>query len=229
MTGYALLVNAAWLTRDPRIVTEAVARLGPLRDEEHLVRTGELRALKKAAPLLTAEAATTLDELTSAIVAARYASTEATALVGELAVAVLRHHLAVPQLREWALRIVAVSGDASVPVLPRFDRLRRGEEREVFDRLRGWVEAAVARGRYGPLFALTRALGRRAWRLPELQDLLRQAVGPHTPASVARTAWWPWSRAVVTTTAGRPRGGISCTGCAGMRTPTCATGRTPST
>ena len=99
-----------------------------------------------------------------------------------------------PQLREWALSTIdLVSTSASVPVLCRFDTvLRRGQETMLFDRLRGWVEAGLARGWYGPLFALTYALGKRAWRLPQLQDLLRRATGPRTLPAVARTAIGLW-------------------------------------
>ena len=114
--------------------------------------------------------------------------------MSSLAADVLQHHVAVPQLREWALLTIdLVSTGAHVPVLRRFDTvLRRGQEAMVFERLSGWVEAGIARGRYGPLFALTHALGRRAWRLPKLQDPLRRAIGTHTLPSVARTAIGLW-------------------------------------
>lgn len=192
--GYALLVAAACRSRDPRIVAEVVARLGRLRNDQDPVRAAALTALEKAAPLLTAEAVTALATLTTDAVQARDSSAQTVAALEKLAAAVLRHHVATPQLRDWALHTIdAVSGDAPVLVLLRFDRiLRRGQERMVFDRLRGWVEAGIARGWYDPLFALTRALGKRAWRLPELQDLLRRAIGPHTLPEVAQTAIELW-------------------------------------
>ncbi|MTK03472.1 hypothetical protein FF096_15780 [Micromonospora sp. CP22] len=192
--GYTLLVQAARRSRDPRAVAETVLRLGRLRNEQDPVRAAALTALAKAAPLLTVETAAGLTQLTTDAVDARDASAATSTALSSLAADVLQHHVAVPQLREWALLTIdLVSTGAAVPVLRRFDTvLRRGQETLVFERLRGWVEAGIARGRYGPLFALTHALGKRARRLPQLQDLLRQAIGPRTLASVARTAIGLW-------------------------------------
>ncbi|MGW4502219.1 hypothetical protein ACWENR_26875 [Micromonospora sp. NPDC004336] len=192
--GYALLVEAARRSRDPRAVAEVVLRLGRLRNEQDPVRAAALTALARVAPLLTEGTAAGLTALTTDAVDARDASAATTTALSALAADVLRHHVAAPALREWALLTIdLVSTGASVPVLRRFDAvLRGGQETMVFERLRGWVEAGIARGRYGPLFALTHALGRRAWRLPRLQALLRQAIGPHTLPSVARTAIALW-------------------------------------
>ncbi|MFC4145123.1 hypothetical protein ACFO0M_02535 [Micromonospora mangrovi] len=192
--GWALLVAAARRTRDPQAVAEVVDRLGRLRNEQDPVRAAALGALATVAPVLTAGTATGLTRLTTDAVEARDASAATTGALSTLAADVLRHHVTVPPLREWALLTIDLVGTgANVPVLRRFDQvLRRGQETVVFDRLHGWVEAAMARGRYGPLFALTHALGRRARRLPPLQDLLRRAIGPRTLPSVARTAIGLW-------------------------------------
>ncbi|SCF21777.1 hypothetical protein GA0070558_15520 [Micromonospora haikouensis] len=192
--GYALLVQAARRSRDPQAVAQVIVRLGRLRNEQDPVRAAALTALAKVAPLLTADTAAGLTQLTTDVVDARDASATTTTALSTLAADVLQHHVAVPQLREWALLTIdLVSTGASVPVLRRFDTvLRRGQETLVFERLRGWIEAGIARGRYGPLFALTHALGKRAWRLPQLQDLLRRAIDPHTLPSVARTAVGLW-------------------------------------
>ncbi|HEX5595552.1 MAG TPA: hypothetical protein VFX61_05950 [Micromonosporaceae bacterium] len=193
--GYALLVEAARRSRDPQAVAEVVVRLGRLRNEQDPVRAAALTALGKVAPLLTAGTAAGLTQLaTDAVDARDCAAAATTTALSSLAVDVLQHHVAVPQLREWALLTIdLVSTGASVPVLRRFDTvLRNGQETMVFERLRGWVEAGMTRGRYGPLFALTRALGKRAWRLPQLQELLHRAIGPHTLPSVARTAIGLW-------------------------------------
>ncbi|MBB5110530.1 hypothetical protein FHU28_000369 [Micromonospora echinospora] len=193
-SGYALLVQAARRSRDPQAVAEVVVRLGRLRNEQDPVRAAALTALAKVAPLLTADTAAGLTQLTTDAVDARDASAATTTALSSLAADVLQHHVAVPQLREWALLTIdLVSTGAAVPVLRRFDTvLRQGQETLVFERLRGWVEAGITRGRYGPLFALTHALGKRAWRLPQLQDLLRRAIDPHTLTSVARTAIGLW-------------------------------------
>lgn len=192
--GYTLLVEAARRSRDPHAVADVIVRLGRLRNEQDPVRAAALTALAKVAPLLTADSAVGLTALTTDAVDARDASAATTTALSLLAADVLQQHVAEPRLREWALLTIdLVSSGAQVPVLRRFDTvLRRGQETMVLQRLRGWVEASIARSRYGPLFALTRAFGKRAWRLPELQDMLRGASGPHTLPSVARTAIGLW-------------------------------------
>ncbi|MDW3847051.1 hypothetical protein NMK34_10595 [Micromonospora sp. BRA006-A] len=192
--GWRLLVAAARRSRDPRTVAQVVVRLGRLRNEQDPVRAAALTALATVAPLLTAMSAGGLTGLTTDAVDARDTSATTTTALSRLAVDVLTLHVDVPELAEWALRTIdAVSSDANVPVLRRLDTvLRHGQERVVFDRLRGRIEAGMARGRYGLLFALTHALGRRAWRLPELQDLLRRAIGPDPLPTVARTAVGLW-------------------------------------
>lgn len=192
--GHTLLVAAARRSRDPRAVAEVIVRLGRLRNEQDPVRAAALTALARVAPLLTADTAAGLTQLTTDAVDARDASAATTRALSTLAADVLRYHVGVPALREWALLTIdLVNTGSHVPVLRRFDMvLRRGQEVMVFERLRGWVEAGMTRGRYGPLFALTHALGRRAWRLPALQQLLRQAAGPNTVDSVARTAIGLW-------------------------------------
>ena len=192
--AYGLLVDAARRARDPRAVAEVVTRLGRLRNEQDPVRTAALTALAKVARLLTPGAAAGLTQLTTDAVDARDVSAATTAALSRLAAETLQHHVDVPELCDWALlNIDLVATGSHAPLLRRFDLvLRRGQETMVFQRLRGWVEASAARGRYGPLFALTRALGRRARLVPELQDLLRQAIGRHTIASVAATAADLW-------------------------------------
>ncbi|GAA3763422.1 hypothetical protein [Micromonospora maritima] len=192
--GWALLVAAARRSRDPRAVAEVVVRLDRLRNEQDPVRASALTALAGVAPLLGPDTAAGLTRLTTDAVDARDASAATTAALSRLAVHVLRHHVDDAPLRDWALLTVDLVGTgASVPTLRRFDTvLRRGQENMVLDRLHGWVERGMARGRYGPLFALTHALGRRARRLPRLQELLRRAVGPDTLPPVARTAIALW-------------------------------------
>ncbi|GAA2603280.1 hypothetical protein [Paractinoplanes durhamensis] len=193
-SGYALLVQAARRSRDPQAVAEVIVRLGRLRNEQDPVRAAALTALATVAPLLTSDTVAGLTQLTTDAVDARDVSAATTTALSTLAADVLQHHVSVPQLREWALLTIdLVSTGAQVPVLRRFDTvLRRGQETMVFERLSGWVEAGITRGQYGPLFALTHALGKRAWQISELQDLLRQAIGPHTLPSVARTAIGLW-------------------------------------
>ncbi|MEU7574603.1 hypothetical protein [Micromonospora sp. NPDC049240] len=193
-TGWALLVAAARRSRDPRVVAELVARLARLRNEQDPVRASALTALSRVAPLLTADTAGGLTRVTTDAVDARDASAATTSALSHLAADVLARHVDVAPLRGWALLTIdRVSSGATVPMLRRFDQvLRRGQESMVFERLRGWVEAGMTRGNHAPLFALTYALGKRAWRLPALQGLLRRALARDTPPSVARTAIALW-------------------------------------
>ncbi|XVV08548.1 hypothetical protein ACQP2X_27285 [Actinoplanes sp. CA-131856] len=192
--AYHLLGAAARRSRDPLVVAELVDRLGRLRNEQDPVRASALTALTGVARLLTAGAAPGLTRLTDDAVAARDASRETTSALAALAADVLQQHVDVPELREWALHTIDQVGRVSrVPVLRRFDQvLRRGQETMVFDRLGGWVVAAMDRGDFGPLFGLTAALGRRAWNVAGLQDLLRRAIGPGTSEWVARQAAVSW-------------------------------------
>ncbi|MEV6346217.1 hypothetical protein [Actinoplanes sp. NPDC051851] len=192
--AYRRLVAAARRSRDPEAVAAVVARLARLRNEQDPVRSAALGALAGVARLLTADAAAGLTALTTDAVEARDASAGTTAALSHLATGTLRHHVEVPELREWALLTIdLLSTRATVPTLHRFDAvLPRGRETMVFDRLRGWVEANLARGRYAPLLALTVALGKRAWRLPGLQALLGAAAGPATLPWVATEAIGLW-------------------------------------
>ncbi len=192
--AWRLLVDAARRSRDPQVVADLVSRLGRLRNEQDPVRSAALNALARVARLLSVAAVPMLTRLTTDAVDARDASATTTAALATLAADTLQHHIGVPELSDWALLTIDLAGtSATVPVLRRFDAvLRRGQEVIVFERLRGWIEASVARGRYAPLFAVTRALGRRAWKLPELQAMLGRAAGRGTVPWVATEAVALW-------------------------------------
>ncbi|GID69202.1 hypothetical protein Acy02nite_70830 [Actinoplanes cyaneus] len=192
--AYTRLVEAAGRSRDPRVVATLVTRLTRLRNEQDPVRSAALTALAGVSRLFTAPAATELTTVTADALEARDSSAATTGALSRLAAATLQHHVDVPELRDWALLTIdLLSTAATVPTLHRFDRvLRRGQETMVFDRLRPWVEANLDRGRYAPLFALAAALGKRAWRLPGLQELLGRATGPDTLPWVAEAAITRW-------------------------------------
>ncbi|MBL7259451.1 hypothetical protein [Paractinoplanes lichenicola] len=192
--AYAKLIDAARRSRDPEAVTEALGLLGRLRNEQDPVRSTVLLTLAHVAPLLTPATADRLTRLTTDAVEARDASAQSLAALSALAVRVLQQHVDEPALRDWALLTIDLTAAGkSVPMLGRFDRtLRRGQEVMVFDRLRGWAEAGMDRGFFEPLFALTRALGKRAWNVDGLQALLRSAIAPGNVPSVHRTAAELW-------------------------------------
>ncbi|AGL15789.1 hypothetical protein [Actinoplanes sp. N902-109] len=192
--AYRLLVDAARRSRDPQVVADLVTRLGRLRNEQDPVRAVALGALAGVARLLTADTADGLTRIVTDAVEARDASATTMSALSTLAVDTLQHHVGVPALREWALLAIdLLTSGANVPVLRRFDSvLRRGQEHDVVTRLRPWVRAAAERGRYGPLFALTQALGKRAWQVPELQEMLRHAVDRTSVSWVAAQAIELW-------------------------------------
>ena len=114
--------------------------------------------------------------------------------IQRLAIGALQAHPAEPQLMQRALLCLeALFGDDRVPYLGRLDeRLRRGQEVQAFAAVRDWIESGMRRGKYSLLFAFTTALGRRAYLLPELQEMLRRAVGAVSPSSVVCDAIRHW-------------------------------------
>ncbi|MEU4421989.1 hypothetical protein AB0F81_15300, partial [Actinoplanes sp. NPDC024001] len=180
--------------RDPRAVAEAVGALDRLRNEQDPVRSAALSALAGVAALVTADLAPALTRLATDAVEARDVSAQSLGALGDLAAGVLRQHVGEAALRDWALRTLdLVAARSTMPSLGRLDRvLRRGQESLVFDRLRDWIEAGMARGHYEPLFALVHALGRRARLVPGLQDQLRRSISRGVVESVARTAISLW-------------------------------------
>ncbi|MGC4813375.1 hypothetical protein ACLQ29_22845 [Micromonospora sp. DT228] len=192
--AYELLLAAARRSGDPAAVAEAVARLARLRNEQDSVRAAALTALAELSRLLRADSVEALTQLTVDATTTRDASSRTLAALGSLAVGVLGQHHDDPPLLGWALKTLdRLFGGHRLPPLPPLDEtLRHGQEEMVFDRLRPWIEAGMSRGRCTELFAVTRALGRRAWRLPQLQELLRRAGTPGTVAPVVREAVELW-------------------------------------
>jgi hypothetical protein len=192
--GYELLITCANRTGDGDIVTEAIAYLRRLRNEQDPVRARALTALAQVRPLLLqAQAAEALEQITADTLAARDASHQSRQALTTLALAVLRHHPGSQPLITWSLQTVqGIFGD-HVPALGRIDsRLRHGQEHEFLHSVRDWLEAGMRRGAYEPLFAVTRALGRRAWQLAALQDMLRRSIDPGNVSTVMRNGITLW-------------------------------------
>ncbi|MFC4496074.1 hypothetical protein ACFPA8_18275 [Streptomyces ovatisporus] len=177
-------------------VNGLLAAMSRLRGEQDAVRWAALNALTALPPrLLTDEAADHLDRLTGDAVQAPDSSHETREVLGRLAGAVLREHVASGRraLVGWALRtIVRLTGDTGGADLGRLDRtLPRGQEHTVHETLRYWLEAGAEKDDHGLTFALARAVGPRASGMPELQELLWQAVqfGSETNGRAAVELW----------------------------------------
>ncbi|MFE5867288.1 hypothetical protein ACFQ6V_01410 [Streptomyces roseifaciens] len=192
--AYGLLVRNAALARDPAVVTELLAGLGRLRNDQEPVRSAALSALAAVHPSLFArEAAPHLDRLaTYAIEARDFSWSEKTAL-RSLAHALLREHGDAGEGGEesaqaaWSLRTLAqLPGSAHAPV-----HLRNGQEHRIFEARRPSLEAAADRADFAGTLELAGSLGERAHGVPGLQALLRRAVEHGGPVE-ARDAASYW-------------------------------------
>ncbi|MFC6016813.1 hypothetical protein ACFP2T_11420 [Plantactinospora solaniradicis] len=193
-TGYELLLRAAGRSADPAAVAVAVEHLLRLRNEQDPVRARALLALAELPRLLGAGSVETLDRIVVAAIEARDASAAGRTALSRLAVAVLRHHPDRSALRDWSWRTLdRLFQQRSQPPLRELAAgLRRGREQEFFATVRPWLEADVARGNFQSLFAVSSSLGRRGWRLPGLQDMLRQAISPEVVPRVFEQAVGRW-------------------------------------
>ncbi|RDD85859.1 hypothetical protein [Streptomyces parvulus] len=194
--AWRLLIRNAARSGDPAAVTAVLRDMARPANEQDPVRSAALRAAERVpAALFTEEAAEHLDRVATDAVQARDSSPETRRALSGLALGVLREHAAggARDLVNWALRtVVRISGTTGGADLGRLDRtLRRGQEHQVYEALRPWIEAGAEKSDYGLVFALARAVGPRAAGMPELQDLLWQAVryGNDTTARTAIGLW----------------------------------------
>ncbi|MFD9421684.1 MULTISPECIES: hypothetical protein [unclassified Streptomyces] len=190
--AWSLLIRNAGRSADPAAVATVLDDMLRLRNEQDPVRSAALRALLTVPPALCTDAVEPLlDRIATDAVEARDSSAATRSALSALAVGVLREHAVTGQraLLNWALRtLVRISGNSGSADLGRLDRtLGRGQEHTVLEALRPWLEAGAERSDYGLVLALARAVGRRAATMPELQEMLRQAV-LYGNSSTARTA-----------------------------------------
>ncbi|MFC4045939.1 hypothetical protein ACFO1B_46640 [Dactylosporangium siamense] len=195
IAGWQLLILCAARSNDPAAVLSATHHLLRLRNEQDPVRGNAVRNLTEVRPaLLRPELVEPLEQVVTDAVQARDSSPLTLTRLSELAVLVLRERFDSPVLVRWALHTFQrLLGDDRVPHLGSLDRrLRRGQEVQAFEAVRSWVQLGVERARFEPLFAVTRALGDRAWRLPDLQSMLARATRRGNLAAVSRTAVDLW-------------------------------------
>ncbi|WP_235989450.1 hypothetical protein [Streptomyces ureilyticus] len=194
--AWPLLVLNADRSGDPEAVNSVLEEMGRLRNEQDPVREAALGALARVRPaLFTEDAEPRLDRIAVDAVQAPDSSSDSRYHLSRLAVGVLREHAASGrrELVNWALRtLVRISGNTGAADLGRLDHtLRRGQEHQVYEALRPWIEAGAEKSDYSLAFALARAVGRRAAGMPELQELLWQAIryGRETTAREAVDLW----------------------------------------
>jgi hypothetical protein len=193
--GYELLLACAGRSGDPAVVSQAVGLLARLRNEQDPVRARALAALGRVPPgLLESDVAPVLTQLVTDAVQARDSSGQTLNALSGLAVTVLRHHIDSPPLLQWSLHALErLSDNEHIPIMGRLDTLlRHGQERDAFAAVRAWIEAGIKRGKYQPLFTIARALHKRAWNLPDLQDMLGHATRKGRTSTVVRQAVSLW-------------------------------------
>ncbi|MFI1092097.1 hypothetical protein [Streptomyces sp. NPDC020917] len=179
--AYPMLVRNAARSGEAAPVAVLLDDLQRLRNEQEPVRSPALLALAEVPPrLFTGVDTSLLDRIAIDAVEARDSSPRTRHALSSLALAVLREHAVSGErpLVGWALTtLTRLSGHTGGAHLGRLDTtLRRGQEFQVFEALRPWLEAGADKVDHSLTFALARALGRRARHMPELQELLWQAV-----------------------------------------------------
>src|SRR5262249_27803336 len=188
--AYEAMVACAYRSGEPGAVGEMVEYLTRLRNEQDPVRGRALAVLAStAAPLLRPDTVSALEAITTDALQARDTAAATRQSLSNLATAVLRQHFTQPRLVRWALETLRAMFGDRVPALGRLDtRLRRGQETEVFAAVRQWLQDGIDRREYDALFAVTQALGRRAWKLPVLQEMLASAIDPGNVSPLVQRA-----------------------------------------
>ncbi|MBM9435262.1 hypothetical protein [Actinacidiphila bryophytorum] len=194
--AYPLLVRNAARSGQAAALSRLLGDLLRLRNEQDPVRAPALTALSLTPVRLLHEAdAEALERLVTDAVEARDSSSATRQALSALAVAVLREHAAGGEraLLGWALGTLTrlYGNTAGARLGPLDTALRKGQEFAVFEALRPWLEAGAAKADHTLTFALARSLGRRARHMPELQELLWQAVqsGNNATFSTAVGLW----------------------------------------
>ncbi|WP_371582271.1 hypothetical protein [Streptomyces sp. NBC_01314] len=181
-TAWPLFVACAARDGGREAITELLTTAGRrLRNDRDPVRAAALGALAEAHPgLFGSDHAPLLDTIAADALEARDSSAGTMTALRTLAVRLLVEHAAddEPALRHWALRTLErLTSRVGVPDLGPLHRvLRRGQEHQVFEALRPWLDAGAGRADFRLLLGLAAALGPRARRLPELQDRLATAL-----------------------------------------------------
>jgi hypothetical protein len=194
--AYPLLVRNAARSGEAAAVAVLLEDLQRLRNEQEPVRGPALDTLAKVPPSLFADADTALlDRIAVDAIEARDSSYRTRRALSDLALAVLREHAVGggQPLVAWALTtLTRLSGHTGGADLGRLHTmLRRGQEFQVFDALRPWLDAGAKKADHSLALSLARALGRRAHHMPQLQELLWQAFrsGGVTTARQAVDLW----------------------------------------
>ncbi|OLF16582.1 hypothetical protein BU204_15915 [Actinophytocola xanthii] len=178
--AYGCLIAAAALSRDQEAVAEALGSLDRLRNEQDPVRLAAFEALAAVPPWLfrPAEAPALLTLMTDAT-QARDCSPRTQSRALALIAALVRHGVLSrqPELVDTGVAAMQRLGRRHPWLqLAGLDReLPRGGEHRVFEALLPRIADDARHGRFETALSLARGLGRRAWKMPELQRFVGQA------------------------------------------------------
>lgn len=187
-TASALLIDCTGRSRQG--LGETLAFLARLKNDQDPVRLAAVLALGRAPPsVFLPSDVPALSALVDWVVEARDTSHATRMGLQALAFKLLHHAAATPGDRrfDWAFETLRkLAGQSGALQLPPLERnLPRGAEEHILERLLPLMRAARKRDSFGLALSLSRALGRRAWALAPLQELLEQATWPSADWSAA--------------------------------------------
>jgi hypothetical protein len=192
--GEALAAMVVASARASTGLAETLAFLRRIKNEQDPVRLAAIAALANV-PGHRFDDPGALDLVISPIFDARDTSWATRQHAARVAHHLLIANARTPKSPAFALGLSLLerlAGQQGTPDLPRLDRnLPRGAERAIVDALLPWVRAATSRQQDQHAFRLWYALGKRAWRVPELSTLIANLIwhGHKSNAGYAATLW----------------------------------------
>jgi hypothetical protein len=189
-----LLVSCTGLSR--RGMTETLAHLSRLKNEQDPVRLAVMNALVQVpVAVFKPEHLPALEALLTYAVEARDTSMGTQGAFQQLAFRFIHAHAAQPEgpfFRFALATLKRLAGQSGTLVIPPLEKdLPRGAEHHIFSALLPMIRAAGQREGYHLILALTKALGRRAWTMDMLQQMLEPVLDAN-PEWLAQTALQLW-------------------------------------
>ncbi|SEL86776.1 hypothetical protein SAMN05444354_109115 [Stigmatella aurantiaca] len=189
-----LLVSCTGLSR--RGMTETLAHLSRLKNEQDPVRLAVMNALVQVpVAVFKPEHLPALEALLTYAVEARDTSMGTQGAFQQLAFRFIQAHATEPEgpfFRFALATLKRLAGQSGTLVIPSLEKdLPRGAEHSIFAALLPMIRAAGQREGYGLILALAKALGRRAWDMDMLQQML-EPITEAKPDWLAQTALQLW-------------------------------------
>ncbi|MCA9649722.1 MAG: HEAT repeat domain-containing protein [Myxococcales bacterium] len=175
--AHAALVGSA--ARSRRGMAQALEWLQRIRNEQDPVRLAVLGALARV-PGQQLDDREALDAVVAPIFDARdtsYATRQAAALIAKRLMIANATAPSSPMFELGVSLLARLAGQGGTLDLPSLHpNLPRGAEQAIVDALMPWLEADGARQRVQGITRLWMALGKRAWEVPSLQELVERLI-----------------------------------------------------